>query len=364
MWKYIGISVCVVLVPLLGFYAVWLMAKANVLWTVVESGWCRIILKWGEYQRTVGPGLRWVGLPGICSLYSRRMKFLKSITDRNGKAVAEVHDDRNITSFKTTRYPYALPFIEEEDCHALPLSGLLSVFATVEDYNKAFFTKSDWYSEMNNRILKVWRELLVTIAYDDDIVGRSTPQAQARKRVGERLWEALTETPSTGGLSVIDQLFEDVGVQVHEVGLVSVDPPEGWRATTLAPYKAEREQEAAKHTAATSAIQFGDTELALTAWIQSQTSLGHKPTRPEIAAKQRELRERALAKTPGYQQLDIRGLENATTAMVGGGGAGMLMGGGGQGGGKGDKSDRKRSRDMNHEELLAEVARRRGAAQD
>lgn len=321
------LAVAVAFAPLGGYYLVLTLARANIFWTIVEQGWCRIVLRWGEYQKILRPGFRWVGIPGAYSLYKRKMTFLKSITDEQGNAKAEPHNDNDISSFKTTEYPYALPFKDEEDCHALNLSGVLAVFAVIADYRKAFFEISDWYAEMNNKILKVWRDLLVTLAYDSDIVGRSTKQAKNQKTISALLWEALSDRPN-GKPSVLDQLLNTAGIKVNSVELVSIDPPAGWRDTTLAPYKAEREKAAAVHQAETSAILFDDTNQALKTWLTEQRAAGNKPTKAEIKAKQEELYERALAKTSGWQQLHIRGLENASTAVVGGANTGLFVGGG------------------------------------
>lgn len=320
----VGLSTLLVLpvLGLAGYYVFWAMVKADILWTSVEQGWCKIVFRWGHFQRIIGPGLHWIGIPGMYTLYKRRMVFMKSVTDDQGNAKAEPHDDKDISSFKTTKYPYGLPFKDEEDRHALPLSGILAVFAVIEDYQKAFFVVSDWYAEMNARITKVWRDLVATISYDDDIV---VPTAKGHKTVSARFWEELNDKPS-GGKSVLEELHDVAGINVLSVELVSIDPPPGWRDTTLAPYKAQKEKEAATQQAEASATLFGDTSQALAAWQKDHPYA----TQAQIEAKQEELRQRALAKTQGYQQVHIKGLEGATTAVVGGGGAGVMIGAGGK----------------------------------
>jgi hypothetical protein len=327
---WVGIAALVALPA--GYYVFLKMVNANIFWTRVERGWCRIILWWGEYHRTVGPGLRWIGIPGMHTLYKRKMMFLKSVTDKDGRPQAEPHEDADISSFKTTDYAYAFPFKDEEDSHGLHLSGMLAVIAILEEYEKAFFTASDWYSIMNSEIMPPFRDTLAQISYDDDIVGRDTAKEQRRKTFSERLWKVMNRQKS-GNPSVVEKLRDLYGIWVKSIELRSVDPPEGWRDTTLAPYKAQREKEAAKHQAEASAILFDDTNQALKIWLEGQRAAGHNPTQAQIEAKQDELRQRALAKTSGYQQIHIKGLEGATTAVVGGGGgAGVFVGA--QGGGK------------------------------
>jgi len=234
---------------LAGYYIIIGLARANILWTIVEQGWRRVILERGQYYRTIGPGLHWLGLPGINTLYKREMVFHKSVTDQDGKALAVPHKDKDIGSFKSTDYPYAFPFKDEEDSHGLPLSGIFAVIAVLQDLQKAFFVAGDWYSIMDTEIMPCFRKTLVQVSYDDDIVGRDTKQEQKRKTIDEHLWDALTQKENNG-LSIVEKLFKVYGIEVKSANLKSVDPPENWRATTLAPYKAQREAEAEKAIAA------------------------------------------------------------------------------------------------------------------
>ena len=312
------------------------LAKKDILWTIVDEGWCKIVLARGRYWKEIGPGWNWIGLPGIYSLYKRTMTFMKSVISEDGSARALPHNDLNISSFKTTRYPYALPYKDQEDKNALPLTGLITVHGTLEDRKLAFFRASDWYAEMNSHVMKVWRDdVLPTISYDEDIVSHTgATRPNVTQVISAFLWDKLNEKPN-GMPSVVEKMRNTIGFQAHEVDLVSVDPPPDWRATTLAPYKAQKEKEAARHEAEASAMRFDDTNQALQAWMKSNPSA----TKEEVAAKQKELHERAILKAGG-QQLHIKGLENASTAVVGGGGAGgagILVGnpGGGSGGGSG-----------------------------
>ncbi len=340
---------------LLGYYILLALAKNDILWTIVEQGWCKIVMGMGEYKETIGPGLQWIGLPGINYLYKRKMMFFKSVTDKDGNPKAEPQEDQDVSSFKTTRYPYALPFKDEEDSHGLHLSGILAAFAVMENCQKAFFKTSDWYAEMNTRILARYRKVIAQVSYDDDIVGRDTEEKQAKKTISERLWEELNHSEN-GSLSIIEKLLEECGIRVESVELRSIDPPDDWRATTLAPYKAMREKDAAKHKAEASAILFDDTNQALKTWLEGQRATGHNPTQAQIEAKQEELRQRALAKTSGYQQVHIKGLENASTAVVGGGGGvGILLGGVSSASKSGIKKKKTDPRDITDESSLSDA---------
>lgn len=336
MWA-VALSVGLGIFALLGYYIFLQLVKNNIFWGKVESGWCRIVLKWGEYVKTIGPGIHWIGIPGISSLYSRKMAFLKGVIKEDGTVTVEAHKDENITSFKTTKYPYALPFKDEEDHHGLPLSGVVVVdgrMAEVDghaDAYKMFFVASDWYATISLLVLSCLRNIITEISFEEITGRRDTgPNATtvaikvARPIISQLLWQKMNDPREGDKRSVIAELLEIYGMDIDSVELASIDPPPDWRPITLAPYKAEKEKEAAKHQAETSAILLNDTNQALEAWkkTHANASLG------EVIEKQRELADRAYLKAGG-QRLAIHGLENATTAVVGGGGAGagILVGG-------------------------------------
>lgn len=342
-----------------GYYTRIVLAYRDLFWTRVEQGWVKIAHHNGSFSRILEPGLRWLGIPGVDTLYERKMDFLKGVVGEDGEIVIQSYEDENVKRFKTTRYPYAIPFKDEEDRHGLPLSGVMVVNSRMVDAQKMFYVASDWYATLSFLILACFREIITTISYER-ITGRGTHPtapvapgaAPATPTVGQTvaqlLWEKMN-TPREGGkLSVIAELLNTYGIEVDSVELASIDPPADWRAITLAPYKAQKEQEAAKHQAEASAVLFDDTNQALTAWKAKNPNA----TEAQIAAKQRELHERALAKTPGWTQVHVKGLEGASTAVIGGGNAGLMVGGG-KGKNSGGGQPQKRVKDMTEAEKNA-----------
>lgn len=333
---------------LLGYYTAYALAKSNIFLTEVEAGWCRLHMRRGKYVRTLGPGWHWIGLPGINTLFKRPMKFLKSVTDENGNALAEIHptaeelkkDKGAVDQFKTTRYPYAVPFANVEDSNGLYLHGLLSVYGTVRNYEKAFFRSSDWNTEMVAKVLSCFTDLLGEVAYDEDITGGQSEEKkkEARVTVSVRLWEMLNSPQSEDRPSVIEWLLNETGFEIGAVELRSIDPPAEWRQITLEPYLAERRLAAAQKDAEAKAVLLDDTNRALEVWKKGNPSA----TPEQIDHKQRELRDRALSATPGYRQVDIRGAEGASTIVIGSGGSGtgVLVDGRSSGGGRRSQSDR------------------------
>lgn len=335
-FKYAPVVTLAVVVPLLppviliGYYIFLKMVDANFIWTKVGSGWRKISTRWGKYRKMLEPGLRLIGIPGMDTLYERKMTFLKSVTKEDGSVIAEPHNDEGVSAFKTTRFPYALPYKDEEDRRGLHLSGLMTAFGVVEDYEIAFFEVSDWYAELNIRILSPWREFLTTVSYDDDILNPDEKQEKRRRKaIGQRFWRILNAPGPRNGPSILKKVRAEVGIRVEMVELPSIDPPPGWRDTTLAAYKAKKEKEAAVLQGEASAALLDDTNQALQKYVEGFEKNGRKPTEAEIKGKQEEL---ALRSAPNFQKIRIEGLENASTAVVGGG-AGLMIGtqaGGGQ----------------------------------
>ncbi len=347
----VGIIATPFAVFLAGKYIIFLLAKANILWTTVEQGWCKIVLKYGKYSKIINPGLRWLGLPGINSLYARKMKFLKSVIKEDGTIAVEIHKDEKITSFKTTKYPYALPFKDEEDCRGLPLSGVLTINGSMADGFKMFFVASDWYATIVLLALSCFRDIITTISYEE-ITGQYSNQKAAtnvvREKIAELLWKKMNSPREGDKLSVVDELLEIYGFEVDSVELASIDPPAEWRAITLAPYKAQKEKEAAEEQAKASAALFGDTNLALKDWIIDHPDA----TQGQIENRQAELAQRAYLKAGGQYQR-IEGLENAQYVGFGGGRGGMgFLAGGKQGGSRKSKSGERGSANDDPKGLL------------
>lgn len=320
------------------FYAVLGMANRGFLWIKVDEGWYKLVMRLGRYHKTLGPGLHWLGWPGVYTLYSRKMVFKKCVIKDDGDVTVEDHNDLNISSFKSTTYPYGIPFKDEEDSHGLHLTGLIAMHGRMVDPCKSFFVASDWFMTMVTLSLAALRQVLTKVSWEE-ITGQNVPKGTVPKVFGQLLWEAMNAPREGGKLSVIQELRDTYGFEAESVELPSINPPPGWRETTLAPYKAQKEREAAIDQAKTSAIMFDDTNLALKAWLKEHKNA----TQDQIKEKQRELRDRALAKTSGYQQVDVRGLENASTAVIGGGGNAMF--GIGDRGGRKDRQNNDRGGD-------------------
>jgi regulator of protease activity HflC (stomatin/prohibitin superfamily) len=278
----------------------------------------------GEEVKTLLPGgLRIIGWPGVDKLYKREMKFKKSLQD--GTKDYDVIGEKDF--FAKVDYPYAVPFIECEDVNNIPITGHATLLSHIDHPYKSLFATANFYETMLGLVLPAVRECFRAYSF-------TQLKQQKNQDLDMMLWQYLSDpqkNPQPGSnLSVIDELYSKYGVKVLAFRVVLLDLPPELREASQRKWQAEMDRDAAKVKAEASAALFDDTNQALKLWLAEQKTAGNKPTRAQIEAKQEELRQRALAKTPGYQQVHIKGLENATTAVVGGGGTGgtgILVGG-------------------------------------
>lgn len=330
------------------------MVKKDFIFTEVRAGHERIVMERGEYKKTLKPGWNLIGLPGMHELLRRDLEFKELVAMEDGEFNAISHIDKGVTEFKTTEYPYAHPFARQEDNMGLPLSGIIAVHGVVEDNVLAMVYIVRWYVKVTACVMQVWRDVVLADLNWEQIVGDNSAEDKKKARVSvtQSLWKALNDK-SLGEFegkpeSPLEELRRTTGFKILKVDVVTIDPPEGWRPKTLERYAAKKEKEAAIERAEASAARMDDTNQAFEKWLKKQKELVDGGSRgpvtdAEIAAKQKEYRDRVLAAEPGYQQVDIRGVEGAQTIALGGNNGLMFSdrsgggkGGGQSGGGKGN----------------------------
>jgi len=338
-----------------GYYGVYSLAQAGIFLVEVKEGWCRIHMRRGHYVRTLGPGWHWIGLPGINTLYGHKMVFKKSVTAPDGNAIAEPHpteaevkmDGGLVSSVKTTVYPYAVPVKDAEDSNGLPLKVLLTVPGRVTDYQKAFFSNSDWYARVDSAISTVLNAVVEDIDYDVDVAGK---KEKGRKTIAERLWEMLI-APRGDRPSVRDEVLDSVGFEIYPPELRSIDPPDGYRKKSLAAWEAEQDAQAAEHEAKAESARLSAIDRRMTEWVAAQKKDGEGLA--DTVARLKEdgsyrlqyetYKQLMLSNRGAYRRHDYAGPDGKTLTNLqyvggdGGGGFGVL------GGGK--KGDRRRDGD-------------------
>ncbi len=281
-----------------GYFVFLEMVKRDIIFTEVRSGWQKIVLYQGRYDRPLKPGWNFIGIPGAHQLEKRKLTFFKTVVSPDGSFVAEYHNDNHAYGYKTTPYPYALPFKDVEDANNLHLSGIIRFRGVVRDYEQALYGDGDFYATASSKLFSVFQEkVMPEISYAKERAsgGEDTKDSEekARQLISQFLWETLSKKVDDRP-SILENLRNTAGFEILEIDIPALDPPEGWRQKTLDPFEAKLEKEAAKHRAEASAALFDDTNQALTLWKKQNPNAGSD----EIKEKQRELRDRAELKSP------------------------------------------------------------------
>lgn len=307
----LSVILAALLVPVGLYFLVMFLAKRNIFFTIVEQGWRRIVLRFGKYHKTLRPGFRWIGIPLRDRLYVRKMEFLKAVTKQDGTVLAEVHRDAEISSFKATWYPYALPFKDEEDSRGLNLSGIAVVMSRMKNFRKALFVTSDWYATENMLIMPHLRDAITDVSYAE-IIGSNVddPSAEDRvkKAISKLLWESINAPQEDGKPSVVDELEQLYGIVVRSIEVASIDPPENWRAITLEPYKASQEAKAANYRSDAAAIKASVLSKMMDIEINKRVEAS-RPTPDQPPTLTRQQVEEALAASGEAEALRTQHLE-------------------------------------------------------
>ena len=123
----------------------------------------------GTSLRRLPRGLHWVSLLkplGIDRIYTRTMKFVKSLPDGKYERREDVGTDFLLTG---TQYQYALIFESAEDRERLPLSGQMTMTAMIVNPYKALFLVKDWFDALVMRVLPRVRQYISEHTYDEII---------------------------------------------------------------------------------------------------------------------------------------------------------------------------------------------------
>lgn len=213
-----------------------------------------------EYAAFWG-GIRWVSLLkplGIDKIYTRTMKFVKSLPDGYEKR-ADKNTDFLLTG---TQYQYTLLFEKAEDSEGLPLSGQMTMTARIVNPYKALFLVKDWFDALVGRVLPRVRQYISEHTYDKII---NDPGTQLDKDVFKLLQKS--DDADLKKRNILQILWEEYGVDLVALETVNVDPPPEYRETTLQKFRAEQEAGAdlrrQEIEASAFAAQTSGTEIAM-----------------------------------------------------------------------------------------------------
>ncbi len=306
----LGLLLILLLSPL-RWYVAYFLAKYDFFFTNVPESYCKEVVRFGGHLRTllskkghkinkdgdivelaIGElpeetppgGLRVVGWPFMDRVYTREMRFSKSMPDGSIKE----YDVLDVGAFYAkVDYPYALPFVKCEDKNNLPILGHATLLANIKNPQKSLFATANFYDTMVGLALPVVRECFEGFTFDE-------LKGQKKEDLDERMWKELGLPQPGGAPSVIDQLRDKYGVCVVALRIVNIDPPPEYRDITLTKWKAEREADAAESVKKAEAIKAaGPIDFAMEKWVQSEQEYretpdgGREPTETISDAKRR-----------------------------------------------------------------------------
>ncbi len=301
----LAVSIGIVLwrVPVARWYVAAIMAKFDFIFTEVPEGKFKEVVRFRAHKRTLMAkegfkindngrivplaadeppqsllpgGLGIIGLPGIDRIYTRQMKFSKSLLDG-----IKPYDIDNVSEFYAmVDYPYALPFVKCEDMNNLPVSGYATLLAHVDGPTLSLFATTNFYDTMVGLVLPVVQECLRQ-KFDFD-------NPTEKNDLDTLMWEELNEQGPGGADSVIEELHKKYAVRIVAFRTVQIDPPEEFRATSLIKWTAKQRANAADAVAeAEQKEAAGPIELAMEKWIEKEA----KDVGETVAEAKKRLRE-------------------------------------------------------------------------
>lgn len=212
--------------------------------TIVKEGTVKIIVRFGEYRESLmvkkgykidennqivplaegeeeetgllWGGLRIVGIPFIDKVFKKDLKWVKSLPEGTLEDRFESKVDFLLAD---VHYQYGLRFNNIEDKELLPLSGQMTLTASIVNPYKAQFGVKDWFAAVVNRVLPVVREYIPEHTYEEII---NDPAVQLDKDV-------MTTLRTSG---ILEEL-ENYGVRIHALETVDINPGEKFRDMTL-----------------------------------------------------------------------------------------------------------------------------------
>ena len=185
-------------------------------WTVIEEK---------EPWHPFG-GLRFYGVWPIWDIYIYKFKW-SGVTE-NGEVIHHPSEILDYVLLKDDVYWCKIEKCEDKNLLPLDLELLLTV-AMVNPY-KALFKIQNWLETVINRMKPFTRGYITQKEFEMLITEREV--------LGEGLMKKFKE------VGLLDEFENWYGVRVKKVEVKEINPPEGYREKTIAPYLAELEKKA------------------------------------------------------------------------------------------------------------------------
>jgi len=216
------------------------LAKHDLFWTFVEEGTARAIMKFDGFHKFVmqyenckldkktwdisicGPekpwerslfgGLKWVGIPGIKSVYKYRFTWATVKAQKEEREQVERRTEM-IKHIFVKDYVY-LGEIKGAETHSLvPLDIDFLITTRVVNPYKSLFRVHDWVNVITSRIEAYFRQFVSLLEYEE-LISR-------KQQMGGEIMQALEET---GMLGDEGKFLVDYGIRVKNIEMRDIEP--------------------------------------------------------------------------------------------------------------------------------------------
>lgn len=218
---------------------IYLLAKRDIFFTFVEEGTAKAIMKFNGFHRIalqyencelngvwdVGlcdpnkpkkksllGGLKWVGIPGIFSVYEYRFTWATVKPQKEEKEQIERRSEP-IKHVFVKDYVYLGEVKGAETKSLVPLDVTFLVTARVINPYKALFRVHDWVNAITSRIEAYFRQFVSQTEYDDLIA--------KKQEMGGEIMKALEETRILGDKG---KFYVDYGIKVKNIEMRDIEP--------------------------------------------------------------------------------------------------------------------------------------------
>ncbi|MBU2109642.1 hypothetical protein KKB71_01650, partial [Patescibacteria group bacterium] len=217
-----------------------ILAKHNLFWTFVEEGTARAIMKFDGFHKFVmqyenckldektwdisvcGPdepkerslfgGLKWVGIPGIKSVYQYRFTWATVKAQKEEREQVERRTEM-IKHIFVKDYVYLGEIKGAETKSLVPLDIDFLITTRVINPYKSLFRVHDWVNVITSRIEAYFRQFVSLLEYEDLI--------SKKQQMGGEIMKALEET---GMLGDAGKFLVDYGIKVKNIEMRDIEP--------------------------------------------------------------------------------------------------------------------------------------------
>ncbi|MBU2219209.1 hypothetical protein KKG15_01835 [Patescibacteria group bacterium] len=229
-----------------------ILAKHNLFWTFVEEGTARAIMKFDGFHKFVmqyenckldektwdisvcGPdepkerslfgGLKWVGIPGIKSVYQYRFTWATVKAQKEEREQVERRTEM-IKHIFVKDYVYLGEIKGAETKSLVPLDIDFLITTRVINPYKSLFRVHDWVNVVTSRIEAYFRQFVSLLEYEELISRKQQMGGEIMKALGETgMLESDEELPDGEIKHHPGKFLEDYGIKVKNIEMRDIEP--------------------------------------------------------------------------------------------------------------------------------------------